>query len=159
MHLKFFSVFDSMFSNCKAKRNKISKDNWVYWKIFCDASGHCKDAWIGEKENAWRILVWKPEGKWPLGRDLKETGGRGRTWFIWTSGSLLLKHIHYWIIWLHKAFRISLLASELSASQLGLWPHGRSCWCRCSSTPRFHTTAVCHSQIRESTDISFYYIL
>jgi hypothetical protein len=47
---------------------------------------------MGEKRNAYRILVGKPEGKIPLGRtrrrwvdnikiDLRETGWDGMNWF------------------------------------------------------------------------------
>jgi hypothetical protein len=49
---------------------------------------------MGEKKNAYRILVGKPEGKRPLGgqrhrwvnnikMDLRETGWGGMTGFIW----------------------------------------------------------------------------
>jgi hypothetical protein len=61
---------------------------------------------MGEKRNAYRILVGKPEGERPLGRlrrrwvdsikmDLRETGWDGMVWIglIWlrigTSGGLL----------------------------------------------------------------------
>jgi hypothetical protein len=67
-------------------------------------TGHV--ARLGEKRNAYRILVGKPEGRRPLGRprrmwmgnikmDLREIGWDGVDWigFIWlrigTSGGLL----------------------------------------------------------------------
>jgi hypothetical protein len=56
---------------------------------------------MGEKRNAYRLLLGKPEGKRPLGRprcrwvehikmDLRELGGYGLIWLrIGTSGGLL----------------------------------------------------------------------
>jgi hypothetical protein len=55
---------------------------------------------IGEKRNAYRLLVGKPKGKRPLGRpkrrwvdnikmDLGEKDGVVRTGLVWLSGELL----------------------------------------------------------------------
>jgi len=43
--LDFFFVFGSMFSNFKAKKEQdFQRELSLLKKIFCDASGHCKDA-------------------------------------------------------------------------------------------------------------------
>jgi hypothetical protein len=58
----------------------------------------------GEKKNAYKILVEKPEGKTPLGRpiyrwedkvDLKEIGLKGMDWIIWLRIGQVAGHCEY----------------------------------------------------------------
>jgi hypothetical protein len=90
-------------------------------------AGHV--AWMGEKRNAYRLLVGKPEGKRPLGRprhrwvdNIRMDLGVVCTGLVWLriETSRELSWMRYWTFWFHKILGNYRVASQLVASQVVL---------------------------------------